>query len=642
MLMPLMVSLEHEGEIIEVPHWYDRPEYEQEAYESFPVFMCRVWDHIGLPEPTLAQMEIAHRLQYGYDSHEALILSEAEKDRLYREPREDIIRAFRGLGKSYITSAYVIWRVMRNPRDEKALVTSATSPKAKEFVAQTKGIIESMPMLQWLLDGTRELGAERRDKADEFDVAGSSLSQSFSIAARGIKSQITGSRSTLLIADDIEIEKNSKTEEARGVILNTVRSDFIPITKTEHGKGDIIFLGTPQTEESVYNVVVVEMQFRCMTIPVRFPDEEKMGNYTMLTEGRQEVDILAPYLKGQFERGEITHGQTTDTRFTHDEMLAIEAKGRSAFALQYQLDTSLSDAERYPLKLHDLIVFSTNAKKAPRTLQWGRHTDRLNIVKDIPNLGFSGDHFLRPLFTDTEWVDYDQIIIFVDPAGRGKDETAWWVLGQVNGIIYGIHMGYEVADPTTAMWAIANDVKTYGAREVIVEPNFGQGMWVAAFEPILSKVHNGNCSVIESEWAKGQKEVRIIDTLEPVLSSHRLVINEAILRKDVKEDQRAYSFSYQLTHITRDRGCLSHDDRVDALAGGVAHYMRSMSADPRKARMEQIASEKEQLVERFEESLNGSGKLWRGRRLALDDFEEDMWTRPDEWDRVEDVEWPGA
>jgi len=319
--------------------------------------------------------------------------------------------------------------------------------------------------------------------------------------------------------------------------------------------------------------------------------------------------------------------------------LAIEAKGRSAFALQYQLDTSLSDAERYPLKLHDLIVFSTNPEKAPRTLQWGRHTDRLNIIRDIPNLGFSGDHFLRPLFADKDWVDYDQVIIFVDPAGRGKDETAWWVLGQLNGLIYGIHMGHEVADPAEAMWAIANDVKTYKAREVIVEPNYGQGMWVAAFQPILAKVYNGHCSVKESAWAKGQKEVRIIDTLEPVLSSHRLVINEEILRKDAKEDERVYSFAYQLTHITRERNCLSRDDRVDSLAGGVAYYMASMTADPRKARMDQIATEKEQLVEKFEESLNGSGRLWQGRRLVLDEFDEAVWTRPDQWDRVDDVEW---
>jgi len=34
---------------------------------------------------------------------------------------------------------------------------------------------------------------------------------------------------------------------------------------------------------------------------------------------------------------------------------------------------------------------------------------------------------------------------------------------------------------------------------------------------------------------------------------------------------------YQLTHITRERGCLSHGDRLDAVAGAVAWFMKSMT-----------------------------------------------------------------
>ena len=91
-------------------------------------------------------------------------------------------------------------------------------------------------MVSWLLDGTRESGATRRDMADQFDVAGGSLSQSYSVAARGITGQITGSRATLLIADDIEVERNSMTEDARQRIVRVIQNDFVPITKTEHGK----------------------------------------------------------------------------------------------------------------------------------------------------------------------------------------------------------------------------------------------------------------------------------------------------------------------------------------------------------------------------------------------------------------------
>lgn len=630
MLKPLLVRVAGPEGDVELPHWFSRPEEDWAAFESFQTFLERVWEHLGLPKPTRAQYEIAHRLQYGYDSYEKELLSVDEALALLNHPREDIIRAFRGLGKSYITAAFVIWRLMRNPRDEKILVVSATGGKAKEFVAQVKGLIESMPLCQWLLEGDRENGARRRDEADQFDVAGANLAQSYSVKARGIDGQITGSRATLVVADDIEVPQNSKTEAGRAAILSVVRSDFGPIVKTEHGRGDTIFLGTPQTEESVYNVLVTELGYRCWCLPVRFPAAEKLKNYTLLTPGRVPIDILAPYLKGLIAKGLLTHGVPTDSRFGHEEMLKEEAKGASHFALQMMLDTSLSDAERYPLKTHDLICFSTNFEKAPRTVQWGVDSNRRNILSTVPNLGFSGDFLLRPLFVDSEWRDYDQLMIYVDPAGRGKDETAWAVIGQMNGMFYLIDLQGEVGDPNTAMQRIALDVKKYRVREVIVEPNFGQGMWAIAFQPILEKVYPGKCAVKESEWAKGQKEARIIDTLEPVLTAHRLVVNEAILKADAEMDERDYSFLYQLTHITRERNCLKHDDRLDAVAGAVAYFMQSMGMDQVVAAKQQKDAEQERIVEAFTEALNGGASLFRGRRLRMDDIDD----LPDEWSTV--------
>lgn len=563
------------------PHWVHRfPDSVHPAFEDFRNFLSVTWKHLGLPPPTPAQYEIAHRLQYGLDTSEYEDAVEAHREEIYSKPREDIIRCFRSLGKSYVTSAYTIWRLMRNPRDEKVMVVSATGSKAKEFVAQTKGIISSMPLVQWMLDGPRDNGATRRDMAEQFDVAHSSLSQSYSVAARGITGQITGSRATLLIADDIEVERNSLTEDARQRLVKIVQSDFVPITKTEHGKGDIIFLGTPQTEESVYNTLVKDMGFRCFTIPVKYPEGDKLKNYVLPDNHKgTEVNILAYYLQKQFETGVLGHGDPTDSRFSVDELIGIEAKGRASFALQYMLDTSLSDAERYPLRQHDFIVMATNTVKGPLTVQWGRHNDKKNYVTDIPNIGFSGDHFLRPLFIDVDWTEYESKVLFVDPSGRGKDETAWAVVAALNGIMYVLHVDGCKEDPATAMERIAMDAKRFKVHTVEVEPNFGQGMWVTAFNPILSKIWPGGCTVQESEWAKGQKETRIIDTLEPVMTQHRLVIDEELVRREARPDDLKYSLLYQLTHITRDRGALAHDDRLDALAGAVAHYQRSMGQD---------------------------------------------------------------
>ncbi len=608
------------------PHWLETmPEEVHPAFDDFRNFLFLAWQHLGLPSPTRAQYEIAHRLQYGIDSTERS--EEMPRENLQQQlPREDIIRCFRSLGKSYITSVYAIWRLMRNPRDEKIMVVSATGSKSKEFVAQTKGILESMELVQWLLEGPRESGATRRDMADQFDVAGGSLSQSYSVAARGITGQITGSRATLLIADDIEVERNSLTEDARQRIIRIVQNDFVPITKTEHGKGDIIFLGTPQTEESVYNVLVKEMDFKCFTIPVRYPTADKLGNYrlTYVNSGL-EVDILAHYLRDQFANEEISYGESTDTRFGEDELTAIESKGRSAFALQYMLDTSLSDAERYPLKQHDLIVMALSPLKAPLQVQWGRENDKENLVRDIPNIGFSGDHFLRPLFVDKEWEHYESKMLFVDPSGRGADETAWAIVAALNGLLYILHVGGFSGDPTEAMTRIALDAKKYDVNTIEVEPNYGQGMWIAAFQPILNDIWKGGCTVVESEWAKGQKELRIIDTLEPVMTQHRLVIDETLARRESRAESHTYSLLYQMTHVTRDRGSLKHDDRLDALAGAVASYQRSMAQDVDQAAKAVVDARFDEEMEDFVEWMSGGAKMGATRGVKRGGVRTETW-----------------
>ncbi len=620
MLNPMMTG--------DVPHWETSfPKEVWGAYEDFRNFLFLVWQHLGLPEPTPAQYEIAFRLQHGLDTAEASDISTGELERFNRMPREDIIRCFRSLGKSYITSAYGLWRLMRNPRDEKIMVVSATGSKSKEFVAQTKGIAQSMPLVQWLLEGPRESGATRRDMAEQFDVSGASLSQSYSVVARGITGQITGSRATLLIADDIEVERNSLTEEARRRIIKIVQSDFVPITKTEHGKGDIIFLGTPQTEESIYNTLVKEMGFRCLTIPVRYPNVDKLKNYILTdTQTGDNVDILAPYLRRMFDEEKISHGQCTDSRFGDEELLHIEAKGKASFALQFMLDTSLSDAERYPLRQADLIVMSCNPLKAPLTVQWGRHNDKHNYIKDISNLGFSGDHLLRPLFVDSEWERYESKVLFVDPSGRGKDETAWAIIGVLNGMMYVLHVAGFASDPAEAMARIAVDARKYDVHTVEVEPNYGQGMWVTAFQPILSNIWPGGCTVKESEWAKGQKEGRIIDTLEPVMAQHRLVFDEDMVRRETKSDDHTFSLMHQLTHITKDRGALRHDDRLDALSGAVAHFQRSMGQDVAEAAKGVLQGRMDDEIDDFLEFMEGGSKIGRSRGVRRDGHRTEVWS----------------
>jgi hypothetical protein len=86
-----------------------------------------------------------------------------------------------------------------------------------------------------------------------------------------------------------------------------------------------------------------------------------------------------------------------------------------------------------------------------------------------------------------------------------------------------------------------------------------------------------------------QKERRICDTLEPVIQSHRLVVNADLVQKDFESTQQysiehhqRYQLFFQLTRITRDKGALAKDDRLDALAMAVAYWAKAMSVETEK------------------------------------------------------------
>ena len=110
-------------------------------------------------------------------------------------------------------------------------------------------------------------------------------------------------------------------------------------------------------------------------------------------------------------------------RFGADDLLEREAAmGRSNFMLQFMLDTSLSDAEKFPLKISDLVVTSVNPESAPDAVVWC--ADPANLIKDIAYVGLPGDYAYSPMQLQGEWGPYTETICSVDPSGRGTDETA--------------------------------------------------------------------------------------------------------------------------------------------------------------------------------------------------------------------------
>ena len=92
---------------------------------------------------------------------------------------------------------------------------------------------------------------------------------------------------------------------------------------------------------------------------------------------------------------------------------------------------------------------------------------------------------------------------------------------------------------------------------------------------VMSRIHP--CTIEEVRHSK-QKELRIIDTLEPVMNQHRLVVSQEMIKEDIKLEPDHQLFK-QMTRITKDKGAIKHDDALDALAIAVAYWAERMDRD---------------------------------------------------------------
>ena len=536
---------------------------------DFRNFLYISWLHLGLPAPTRTQYEIADYLQHG--------------------DRRIMVQAFRGIGKSWICAAFVLWLLLRDPQ-LKILVVSASQDRSEAFSYFVKQLIRDMPVLAHLVPQDNQ-----RSSMVQFDVAPATPAQAPSVKAVGITGQLTGSRADVIIADDCEIPKNSLTQLMRDRLSNQIK-EFDAILTTQREKNRIIYLGTPQTEMSIY-LDLPKRGFKVRTWTARYPEGEQLARM---------MNHLSPSIIKALEENPKLAGMATDTRFSSEDLLEREASyGASGFALQFMLDTVISDADRYPLKLADFIVHDSNPLEAPVRLIWGSGPDQ--VMNELEAVGLSGDRWHRPIKVSEQWSEYTGAVMFVDPSGRGKDETAYAVVKYAYGMLHlTASGGYREGYTPETLEALAATAKTHKVNLVIVEPNYGGGMFNQLFMPVLNEIHP-KCGVEEAPWSKGQKEKRIIDTLEPLMNTHRVVVDRQVIVKDLKEarENREYSLFYQLSRVTKDRGALAHDDRVESFAGACAYWVENMSRDERKADDTERERKQNQELKRFKQHVMG-------------------------------------
>ncbi len=538
--------------------------------KDFRNFLYLAWQHLSLPEPTEVQYDIANFLQT-------------------KEHKRKVIEAFRGVGKSWITSAFVCYRLLINP-NEKILVVSASKQRSDDFSIFTKRLLGDMPLLKHLAPND-----DGRNSNIAFDVAGIQPAHAPSVKSVGITGQLTGSRATLIIADDIESANNSATITQREKLSESIK-EFEAIL-SPGPDSEIIFLGTPQSEESIYNLLE-ERGYTQRIWPARFPKNEKQ----LLSYGNR----LANYIKDLWSP-KVAWSPTDPQRFDEDELFEREMSyGRSGFALQFQLDTTLSDQDKYPLKLNDLIVMNIDNEKAPIKVTWGSRKD--DEIIDLPNVGFSGDRYHKPFYISPEWEAYSGTVMSIDPSGRGKDKTGYAIVKQLNGMLFvidagGIDGGYS----DEALNKLAYKAKEYQVNEIVIESNFGDGMFSTLLKPVLTRIYPVSINPDEVRH-NTQKELRIIDSLEVIMNQHRLIVDYNLIKRDAAVLPVNQSLFYQMTRMTRAKGALLHDDAIDALAIACKYWIEALERDSDLALRDHKDELLRQELDRF---MDSAGQLDR-------------------------------
>lgn len=531
-------------------------------FEKFAEYMAKL--HIpGFKKLTKMQRRMCRFLQYG--------------------PRVRMVGAQRGEGKTYITGWYVNWRHIQDG-SEAILVVSSVQKMADDIGRLIINNIRYTPILHYMLPAGSKGAA---DGANQFDLHPvlKGHQKDHSVVTVPIGGTLPGRRPSIIIADDIESNKNSETAVKRETLVRSTL-EFSRMNV----EGDIIYLGTMQNKDSVYTGLPARgVTVRLM--PGRYPalGEDKYGPL-LDPDIRAEMEADPSLRTGGGLLGNL--GKPTDPERYDEEALREKEldNGPEGFALHYLLDTSLSDALKFQLKTRDLMLLDCPQDRIPLDIVWIGNQEH-QVTLDA-SLGLQAAYIQEAFIIDGFGFEPPKgIWCAIDPAGQGGDETvliAGCAIGRTIHILDMDAFRGGLGDDSEAR--ILHFFRRNKVEFIYVEKNMGHGLFGLGLRNMLQgsdQEHLIPC--ITEEYSTGQKERRIIETLRPLMERHRICIHRRVLDQDMKlllvygiQERRVFSLMYQLTNITVDRGSLLHDDRLDALAMLVSRLAPAVMNDPLK------------------------------------------------------------
>lgn len=513
-----------------------------------------------------------------------------------RSLKNKCVMAQRGEAKSTIGIARALYEFVVIP-NATVLVVSGSDDYAGTISHAIVSAIMQWDRLEWLRPETR--AGARTSFTDGFDVhhAFRIPDKQPSIKAVGIFGQLQGNHVSLLIADDVETTSNGSSPANRNRI-HTLTKEFAAIA---NDGAEILYLGTPQTQDSIYNSLP-QRGFDVRIWPGRYPTPEEEERYG---------GCLAPYIKQKMDgHPELRTGygllgnrgaQTDPQRYSEEKQLQNERDYQQAgFQLQFMLDTSLSDALKQRLKISDLIMFQGAGGSAPEILHWSnnpRHIAELPL--DFPLA--RAQLYMAADFSDT-YVPFTNTKAFLDPAGGGSDESVIIATAAVGPYIHVIGMYvYHGGQTEENIKAAVEWCNKLGVLDLIIEDNMGHGTVVNMYRGEIRR--QGLVIGCSGVYSSGQKEVRVINRLNAVLERHRLVMHWSVLEEDVRlcrgmaNGGREYSLFWQMQNITLDRDSIPHDDRVETLSAAVYLHVEALQQDEHEEQNKRVAAAAREFIE---------------------------------------------
>ncbi len=513
-----------------------------------------VWDHKGWTQPDPISLELMEHLQHG--------------------PENLVLMAHRESTKTTTFITYSLCRYLEN-LDYKILYSSATPNLSGNASYEAFSLMRQMSLFQHLLPE----GSERQSVNEGWDVRGCMPTKERSFQPTSINSTVTGGRASEIVLDDPENKKNSLTPPMRAKTRAFV-TEYLSLKKSNKGSKFRVLM-TPHVEDSLVDWFK-DRGFTVIAYPVRFPTVVDMARFK---------GILAPSLQKRMSddpglqigggidgsEGKPINPWRLGEAWCQSKLVEVRW---NEWQRQYMLNTA-PEAQAKPLKLSNLIVTNLDRHQGPEKIVWGK----TEVWTDLVSVGIGEDVYYKPAIS-IGLAPYQMKVMQIDPAAGGEDEMAYTVGGVVGNKICILKNGgflmrsqspgdEEELRVVRALIAIA---VYFEVDRIVVESNFS--MFASVLAPILSEeCEKAGLNIgIETKPAKINKELRIVETLAPVLYDHRLVVDYQVIKDDYEKrrelsgdaDESEYMLAYQLTRIMKRSRCLAHDDRLDSLASLVA------------------------------------------------------------------------